>query len=148
MQRRVHTYHDYIDLDRLRDRITALNGEGLVDKAIAARLSEEGFVAARGCAFAGGNVWLLRRRFGIPTAKINGMSANPARWPDGSYSIQGAASALEVMAQTVFKWLRRGRLVGRQSRKGQPWQIALTPETIEGLQAAMRCVRRSRKEAS
>lgn len=108
LQRRVHAYHDYIDSGRLRDRITALNGAGLTDEAIAARLNTEGLVSARGRAFAGGNVWLLRRRFGILTAKINGVSPNPARWPDGSYSIQGAAAALGVTAQTVFKWLRRG----------------------------------------
>src|SRR4051812_4576404 len=101
LQRRVHTYRDYIDLDQLRERIAALNGEGLMDKAIAARLNAEGFVAARGCAFAGGNVWLLRQRFGIPTVKVNGVDPNPARWPDGSYSIQGAAATLEVTAQTV-----------------------------------------------
>lgn len=148
VQRRVHTYRDYIDLDRLRERITALNGEGLMDKAIAARLNAEGFVAARGCAFAGGNVWLLRQRFGVPTVKINGVSANPLRWPDGSYSVQGAATELGVTEQTVFKYLARGDLSGRQSAKGQPWQIALMPEIIEVLRARAQRRKRSRRKAS
>jgi hypothetical protein len=49
-------------------------------------------VAARGCTFKGENVWLLRKRWGIATVKINGVSANPPHWPDGTYSIQGADS--------------------------------------------------------
>ncbi|AYO86521.1 hypothetical protein [Methylobacterium brachiatum] len=148
MQRRVHTYRDYIDLDRLRDRITALNAAGLMDKAIAARLNAEGSVAARGCAFAGGNVWLLRQRFGIATVKINGVSANPPRWPDEDYSIRGAAVVLGVREQTVFKYLARGDLSGRQSAKGQPWQITPTPEMIEALHARAQRNKRSRRETS
>jgi transposase-like protein len=57
------------------------------------------------------------------TVKINGVEANPLRWPDGSYSVQGTAAALGVTPQTVFKWLRKGRLVGRQLTKGQPLLI-------------------------
>ena len=91
VQRRVHTYRDYRDLEQLRQRVAALNGAGKMDKEIAAVLNREGFVAARGCAFKGENVWLLRQRWGIATVKINGVSANPPRWPDGTYSIQGAA---------------------------------------------------------
>jgi hypothetical protein len=62
LQRRVHTYRDYIDLDRLRQRITDLNAACKMDKEIATILNQEGFVAARGCKFKGENVWLLRKR--------------------------------------------------------------------------------------
>jgi hypothetical protein len=55
-----------------------------MDKEIAAILNQDGFVAARGCAFKDENVWLLRTRWGIPTVKINGVGANPMRWPEGS----------------------------------------------------------------
>ena len=109
LQRRVHTYRDYIDLERLRRRITELNSAGKMDKEIAASLNQEGFVAARGCAFKGENVWLLRTRWKIPTIKINGASANPMRWPDGSFSIQGVAAELGITSQTVFDYLARGR---------------------------------------
>ncbi len=108
LQRRVHTYRDYIDVERLRQRITELNGAGKMDKEIAAILNQEGFVAARGCAFKGENVWLLRTRWGIPTVKINGVGANPMRWPDGSFSIQGVAEELGITPQTVFDYLARG----------------------------------------
>jgi len=148
LQRRVHTYHHYVDLDRLRQKITELNAAGKMDKEIAAILNREGFVAARGCAFKGENVWLLRTRWGIPTVKINGVSANPMRWPDGSFSIQGVAAELGITSQTVFDYLARGLLAGHQLTKGQPWQIDLSNEQIDRLRARLRHTRRSKKEAS
>jgi DNA invertase Pin-like site-specific DNA recombinase len=148
LQRRVHTYRDYIDADRLRQRITELNATGKMDKEIAAILNQEGFVAARGSVFKGENVWLLRKRWNIPTIKINGITHNPPRWPDGSFSIQGAAAALGVTTQTVFAFLARGLLVGHQLTKGQPWQVDLTRQQISQLRARLRHTRRSKKEAS
>ena len=111
-------------------------------------MNQEGFVAARGCAFKGENVWLLRTRWGIPTVKINGVSANPMRWPDGSFSVQGAAAALQITPQTVFDYLARGLLAGHQLTKGQPWQIDLSDEQISRLRAHVRHIKRSKKEAS
>jgi DNA invertase Pin-like site-specific DNA recombinase len=148
LQRRVHTYSDYIDIDRLRQRITELNAAGKMDKEIAAILNQEGFVAARGCSFKGENVWLLRSRWHIPTVKINGVDANPMCWPDGSFSIQGAAAELGITPQTVFDYLARGLLTGHQLAKGQPWQINLSDEQIKQLRARLRHTKRSRKEAS
>ncbi|PBB39963.1 transposase [Mesorhizobium sp. WSM3866] len=148
LQRRVHTYGDYIDLERLRRRVIELNAAGKMDKEIAATLNAEGFVAARGCPFKGENVWLLRTRWGIPTVKINGTSANPDRWPDGSYSVQGAAAALGVTPQTVFDYLARGWFEGHQLTKGQPWQIELSDDQINTLRARIARNRRSRKEVS
>jgi hypothetical protein len=148
LQRRVRAYRDYIDLERLRQRIKDLNAAGKMDKEIATMLNREGFVAARGCAFKGENVWLLRTRWGIPTVKINGVSTNPLRWPDGSFSIQGVAAELRITPQTVFDYLARGLLVGHQLTKGQPWQIDLSDEQINRLRARVRYTRRSKKEAS
>jgi DNA invertase Pin-like site-specific DNA recombinase len=148
LQRRVHTYRDYIDLDRLRLRITELNAARKMDKEIASILNQEGFVAARGCKFKGENVWLLRKRWNIPTVKINGDSANPIHWPDGSFSIQGAAAAIGITTQTVFDYLARGLLAGHQLTKGQPWQIDLTDQQIVRLRARVRHTKRSKKEAS
>jgi DNA invertase Pin-like site-specific DNA recombinase len=148
VQRRVHTYREYIDLERLRRRITELNRANKMDKEIATILNREGFVAAHGCAFKGDNVWVLRTRWGIPTVKINGTSANPLRWPDGSFSVQGAAAALGITPQTVFDYLGRRLLTGRQLTKGQPWQINLSHDQINRLRARGRCTKRSKKEAS
>lgn len=147
-QRRVRGYRDYVDYDRLWQRIMALNGAGKMDKEIAAILNREGFITARSGAFTGENVWLLRTRWGIPTVKINGVSANPMRWPDGSFSIQGMAAELGITPQTVFDYLARGLLAGHQLTKGQPWQIELSEHQISRLRARVRRTKRSKKEAS
>ncbi len=55
-----------------------LNDAGKMDREIALTLNAESFLEARNCAFKSKNVWLMRRRWGIPTVKINGTSSNPA----------------------------------------------------------------------
>ena len=110
-------------------------------------LNREGLISARGCAFKGNNVHRLRTGWGIPTVKINGVSANPLRWPDGTYSVQGAAEVLKITAQTVFKWLKTGRLTGAQLTKGQPWKIRILDEQIPELRVQVRRTSQSRKEA-
>jgi hypothetical protein len=146
--RRVRSYRDTADLNGLRRRITDLNAAGAMDKEVATVLNQEGFLTARGGAFTGGNVWALRDRWCIPTVKINGVEANPPRWADGRWSVQGAATALGVTPQTIFDYLARGLLVGHQLAKGQPWQIDLSDEQIGRLRAHVQRMRRSRKEAS
>ncbi len=69
-------------------------------------------------------------------------STNPLRWPDGSYSVQGAAAALGITSQTVFQWLRRGHLLGTQLAAGQPWKIKLSQEKIKLLRSRVRRINR------
>jgi DNA invertase Pin-like site-specific DNA recombinase len=147
--RQVHSYSDdYADLEGLRRRITELNVRGLMDKQIATILNEEGVVSARRRPFTYENVWLLRQRWGLRAAKLNPTGANPPRWPDGSYSVQGAAAAIGVTPQVIFDYLANGLLTGRQLTKGQPWQIDLTIEQIDQLQQRLLRTRRSRRKAS
>ncbi len=40
VQRRVHTYRDYSDLEQLRQRVAALNGAGKMDKGEATSVNE------------------------------------------------------------------------------------------------------------
>ena len=148
IQRRVQAYTDYADLGRLESRIRALNDAQKMDGEIAAFLDVEGLVSARGRPFSGGEIHLLRKRWGIPTVKINGKEANPRRWPDGTYSVQGAAEVLTITPQTVFKWLRKGRLTGEQLVKGMPWKIILSDQQITVLKAQVRRISRSKMEAS
>lgn len=148
LRRSVQGYAHYASTADLEQRIRALNAAGMMDHEIAARLNADGISTAHGTSFAGGNVHVCRKRWNIPTVKINGVDTNPVRWPDGTYSVQGAAMALGVTAQTVFKWLRKGRLAGRQLTKGQPWQITLLDEQITPLAAQVRRTRRSTKEPS
>ena len=148
LRRNVQGYAHYVSTPELETRIRELNAAGMMDREIAATLNAEGISSAHGTSFSGENVHVCRKRWGIPTVKINGADANPSRWPDGSYSVQGAAKALGVTPQTVFKWLNKGRLAGRQHAKGQPWQIILLDEQIAPLAAQVRHTNRSKKEAS
>ena len=144
----MHAYDNYAQVGELESRVRALNAAGRIDADIAAILNAEGFLTPRGTIFEHNLIYLLRKRWNIPTVKINGMAPNPMRWPDGSYSIQGAAEALGITGQTVFKWLIRGRLSGRQLAKGMPWQITLDDERIPELRALVRHTSSSRKKAS
>ncbi len=148
IQRRVHAYTEYAALERLEARVRELNAAQKMDGEIATILNAEGLVSARGRPFSGAEIHLLRKRWGIPTVKINGKEANPQRWPDGTYSVQGAAKVLTITAQTVFKWLQKGRLTGQQLAKGMPWKIILFDEQIPVLKAQVRHTTHSRKEAS
>ena len=91
---------------------------------------------------------MLRKRWESTTVKINGNGFNPARWPDGSYSVQGAAVTLGIAGQIVFKWMQRGRLTGRQLAKGQPWQITLSGRARGELRARVRHTSRSRSDTN
>ena len=119
-----------------------------MDAEIAAALNAEAFHAAHGSPFSGEMIYCLRKRWRIPTVKINGTAANPQQWPDGSYSVQGAAAAIGITQQIIFDWLRKGWLTGRQVAKGMPWQIALSPEQAVELRAKVRRTIRSKGEAS
>jgi DNA invertase Pin-like site-specific DNA recombinase len=148
LQRRVHSYMACATSGVLERRIRELSAAGKMDHEIAAVLNAEEIMSARGVPFNNGTIYLLRRQWNIRTAKINGVTPNPLRWPDGSYSVQGAARALGITRQTVFKWLSIGRLQGRQLKKGQPWQITLHSRQIRILRAQVQRINRSKKEAS
>jgi DNA invertase Pin-like site-specific DNA recombinase len=148
LQRRVHSYRECATSDLLERRIRELNAQGKMDHEIAAQLNAEGIMSARGVPFEYRNVHLLRKHWNIPTVKINGVEHNPPRWPDGSYSVQGAAVALGVTVDQVYRWLYKGRLQGHQLTKGQPWQITLHSKEIRVLRAKSRRTNRSKKEAS
>ena len=148
LTRKVQSYDQYAELENLERRVRQLNAEHKMDAEIAKLLNREGYISARGTPFRGDLVHLLRRRWAIPTVKINGAQPNPPRWADGSYSVQGMAVALGVTAQTVFKWLRRGRLKGRQLRKGMPWQIDVAENHIAELKNPVQHKSRSKMRAS
>jgi DNA invertase Pin-like site-specific DNA recombinase len=138
LQRNVQSYTQHADQDRLRQRIAELNGLQKIDSEIAEILNKEAFRTAHGQPFSGKMIHLLRGRWRIPTVKINGTSENPPQWSDGSYSVQGAATIIGITPQTIFDWLRKGWLTGKQLAKGMPWQISLSPERVVELKARVR----------
>lgn len=145
-RRPVQSYDSHADRDTLRQRVLELSRQGKMDKQIAAELNADNFLSARGMAFNSNAVWLLRKRWGIACAKINGVGFNPRQWPDKTYSVQGTAELLGVTAQTVFKYLAKGLLQGTQLAKGQPWKITMTDDQITSLRARAKRNRRSKRE--
>ncbi len=148
LQRRVQGYAQHADQEQLRRRIVELNGLQKMDAEIAATLNREGFRTAHGPPFSGNMVHVLRKRWGIRTVKINGIAVNPPRWADGSYSVQGAAALIGITPQTIFDWLRKGWLKGKQLTKGMPWQISISPDQVATPRARARQTIRSNGEAS
>src|SRR5215468_11076804 len=148
IRRNVNSYRNYADLATLEARLRDLVAAQKMDHEIAMTLNAEGLLSAHGRPFSGDEVHLLRKRWSIPTVKINGTEQNPLQWPDGTYSVQGAAAALSISTQTVFKWLQKGRLSGRQLAKGMPWQITLSSLQIAELRTQVRRTNQSKKEAS
>jgi len=150
IQRRVQSYdRDYCRADYVRQRVTDMNAQGHSDRQIAEALNAEGVISARGKPFTYENVWLLRTRWAIPTSQITAAGTpNPSRWPDGSYSVQGAADSIGVTTQVIFDYLAKGLISGTHRAKGEPWKISLTDQQIEQLQLRLRRMGRSRKGAS
>jgi hypothetical protein len=104
----VQGHEQHADQGRLRQRITELNRQQKMDSEIAGTLNTEAFRTAHGAPFSGGMVHVLRKRWRIQSVKINGTAVNPPQWPDGSYSVQGAAVAIGITPQVIFDWLRKG----------------------------------------
>ena len=101
-----------------------------MDRQVADVLNAEGVLSARSGPFTYENIWLLRKRWGLKAVKLNPTGANPPRWADGSYSVQGAATAIGVTPQVIFDYLANGLLQGHHMAKGQQWQIKLTMQKI------------------
>jgi hypothetical protein len=137
--RHVNAYLDHAELEGLHERVRALNADQKLDAEIAATLNAEGFHSARGQPFTGHVVWVLRKQWSVPTVNP---SNNPARWPDGAYSIQSAASAIGVFPGTIYHWLEPGLIHGEQIAKGLPWKIYLTDGQIAALRARVARTRR------
>jgi len=148
IRRNVNSYREYADIATLESRVRDLVVAQKIDREIATTLNAEGLLSARGRPLSAGEVHLLRKRWNIPTVKINGTEHNPLQWPDGTYSVKGAAAALSISPQTVFKWLQKGRLSGRQPAKGMPWQITVSSLQIAELRTQVRRTNQSKKEAS
>jgi DNA invertase Pin-like site-specific DNA recombinase len=131
--RRVLSYGDHAELAALEQRVRELLAEQKTDGEIAEVLNIEGFRTARRQPFKSATVYALRKRWELPSARMNGVY--PTRWEDGSYSVPGAASVIGVSPGTIYNWINSGCIQGYRSSKGLPWKIALTEEQIAALQA-------------
>ncbi len=143
--RRISRYRDQAGIENLRQRLHALKSEGLTDEIIATRLSAEGYTTSQGDALTGGAVWYLRQRWQIASARQERQQGSRQQWPDGSYTLAGAAEIIGVHCRTVHTWIERGMIVPSQAYKGGALKIALSKEQIETLRDYVVRVRRPRR---
>lgn len=145
--RRVRSYDEYAFSERIYQRIRELHAQGKLDDEIATELTAEGLQGPKGCVFSHGTIWLLRQKMQLPAVVPTGTHL-PAQWEDGVYSVQGAAEAIGVYPGTIYKWLKTGRVHGRQIQKGMPWKVFLSEAAITLLRNYVQRARRSKKEVS
>src|SRR6266566_5851057 len=151
-QRRVNSYAVFTGTQALEQRVRELNAAGLMDAQIAATLEREGYqTPGLVHPITSKIVCHLRAKWQIPTVKLNRNQQNPAQWEDGSYSVEGAAAKLGVSQDTIFTWLKTGRLKGEHLGRSMPWKIYVTEDDERRLNAWLRCqgrrTRRSKREA-
>jgi len=151
-QRRVSSYAVFAGTQALEQRIRELNAAGLMDAQIATALEREGYQTPGLIhPITSKIVCHLREKWKIPTVKLNRNQHNPAQWEDGSYSVEGAAAKLGVGQDTIFNWLKTGRLKGEHLGRSMPWKISLTEEDERRLHEWLRCqgrrTKRSKREA-
>jgi uncharacterized protein (DUF4415 family) len=144
--RRVRSYADYADWERLEQRIRELHARQKMDEEIAAALNAEGFRTPHHWPFSSGLIWILRKQLGLPTVVHQGFI--PDRWEDGTYSVYGAAKELGVFKGTIYTWIYGGRLQAQQLGKGTPWKIHLDEEKIAALKSHLDRVKRSKERAA
>jgi DNA invertase Pin-like site-specific DNA recombinase len=124
------SYQEHGDTARIEQRVRELHAEGVNDRLIAQRLNAEGLRTTYGQPFKYQNVCDLRLKWGIPSAKEEGLEPNRLRWADGSYSISGVVGAVGVTKGTVHHWLKEGIIKGLHPGPYMQWKIALTDEEI------------------
>src|SRR5206468_5227624 len=71
VRRNVSSYRNYADVATLEARVRDLVVARKMDREIARALNADGLLSAHGRPFSGGEVHLLRKRWNIPTVKIN-----------------------------------------------------------------------------
>jgi DNA invertase Pin-like site-specific DNA recombinase len=119
----------------LTARVTALHAAGHGPTAIAERLNAEGWHPAKRCeTFNAAMVGDLQVRLGLRSPPP--AAAVPHRGPD-EWTFAELAHRLDMPQPTLFAWLRRGRLRGRQVPHAAHslWLIHADAQDLEQLQA-------------
>jgi hypothetical protein len=126
--RPVNNYDAHAYKDALQKRMRELAADHLPAREIARVLNEEGYQTAHRKPFTTEIVNQLRYKWGIASLFRN--VKPPDRWPDGSYSVKGAAKILGISEGCLRKRIEKGHLTATQNRKGASWHVFLTPEQI------------------
>ncbi len=121
----------------LTQRIRALAGEGLGNTAIASQLASEGFRTPHlHERFHDGEIQHLIRRLGLRPGLDHDHRTNRGSLEPGQWWLAALAREIGMPAATLFGWLRRGWVSGRQdTRPPRRWIITADSAEVERLRA-------------
>ena len=121
----------------LTERIRALAGEGLGNAAIADRLALEGFCTPRlHERFNDGEIQHLIRRLGLRPGLEHDDRTDQGSLGPGQWWLAALAREIGMPAATLFGWLKRGWITGRQdTRPPYRWIITADSAEVERLRA-------------
>ena len=121
------------------ERLRALAAEGRHDEEIAEILNAEGMRTGRGLRW---NTWAVRwtrkrERIGRVAPDRPRRELLPDRYPDGRYSVAGAAQRFGVTLDVIRAWIKRGLLPGERQDfqvHRQVWWLEIGEDTAARLQ--------------
>jgi hypothetical protein len=121
----------------LTERIRALAGQGLGSAAIAGQLAAEGFRTPRQHErFHDGEIQQLIRRLGLRPGLDHDHRTDQGSLGPGQWWLAALAREIGMPVATLFGWLRRGWITGRQdSRPPYRWIITADSAEVERLRA-------------
>ena len=119
----------------LTERISALAGHGLGNAAIAGQLAAEGFRTPRQHErFHVGEIQHLIRRLGLRPGLDHDHRTGQGSLGPGQWWLATLAREIGMPGATLFGWLRRGWVTGRQdTRPPYRWIITADPAEVERL---------------
>jgi DNA invertase Pin-like site-specific DNA recombinase len=121
----------------LAQRITALASQGLGSAAIAGQLAAEGFRTPRlHERFHDGEVQQLIRRLGLRAGLDHDRRTDQGTLGPGQWWLAALAREIGMPPATLFGWLQRGWITGRQdTRPPYRWIITADPIEVDRLRA-------------
>jgi DNA invertase Pin-like site-specific DNA recombinase len=124
----------------LTERVRVLVGEGLGNTAIAERLASEGFRTPHlHERFHVGEIQHLVRRLGLRPGLDHDRDTDQGRLGRDQWWLAALAREIGMPAATLFNWLRRGWITGRQdSRPPYRWIITADRAEVERLRSLHR----------
>ena len=121
----------------LTERIRALDRQGLGSAAIAGQLAAEGFCTPRlHDRFHPGEIQQLIRRLGLRPGLDHDHRTDQGSLGPGQWWLASLAREISMPAATLFGWLKRGWITGRQdTRPPYRWIITADPAEVQRLRA-------------
>jgi DNA invertase Pin-like site-specific DNA recombinase len=129
--RPVRRFEQLEHFDQMLAQITEMRSQGATAQCIADRLNAEGWRPPKKHTFDAAMIRRLLQRRGLGTKRPI-WSGNVPRIDESEVTLQELADRLGAHRQTVYGWLRRGKLTGRLAQVGTQriWLVKLTDTSV------------------